>query len=347
MRYFIRSLQVAPIIWLALTVEIIATSFLYAVLSVSGLSEDASLLIAFATLGVLIILSFLLAPKSFLSLKDVQGVTLSLPLRRRRSQRNTIQQRQLDTIEQLISTLQRLTPSLDQQSSIDLSKVLPLALLEKSQADDIAHIKEIQVALPGNTEQLLQSLANETIELTSTMNNQVRKIDYLTQALERHQESIEELIQSLNKQQQSVEQNTESTARPLSAELVEQVSESVLKLPEKQQKALILELRKLVDEEQFEAFVREILTKQGYVLQFSNKQEAASIYKNLGEIYSEQQRFAEAEALYKRALEIFLALNNVSDTAAIFKGLGELYRKQNRFTEAEVFYRKALEMFGS
>ncbi len=161
------------------------------------------------------------------------------------------------------------------------------------------------------------------------------------------QKSIDELVQSLNKQQQSVEQSTESTASPLNSEVVEQVAESVLKLPERQQRALFLELSKLVAEEHFEAFARTILTKQGYILQFSHKQESASIYKNLGEIYNEQQRFAEAEEYYRRALEILSPLNDVPDTVAIFKSLGELYRKQNRFLEAEQYFRRALEVFES
>lgn len=64
-KYLLHTLQVAPLIWAALTLAVIASSILYASLNVAGVSEIASLLIAFATLVGLI----LLVPKSFLTVR--------------------------------------------------------------------------------------------------------------------------------------------------------------------------------------------------------------------------------------------------------------------------------------
>lgn len=101
-RYFQRTLQVAPFIWIALTVAIIATSILYASLSVLGVSESTSLFIAFIILIGIILLGLLLAPKSFFSLREETGVSsLRSALQRRSSQRLNIEQLEPRLAEQM------------------------------------------------------------------------------------------------------------------------------------------------------------------------------------------------------------------------------------------------------
>lgn len=59
---------------------------------------------------------------------------------------------------------------------------------------------------------------------------------------------------------------------------------------------------------------------------------------NLGNLYREQERYAEAKAEYKKAIE----LN--PDDARLHTSLGNLYKKQERYVEAEEEYKRAIEL---
>ena len=66
---------------------------------------------------------------------------------------------------------------------------------------------------------------------------------------------------------------------------------------------------------------------------------------NLGNLYSDQGRLEEAEAIYRRALdgkEKALGPDHTS-TLETVDNLGVLYRDQGRLMEAEAMYRRALE----
>jgi tetratricopeptide (TPR) repeat protein len=63
-----------------------------------------------------------------------------------------------------------------------------------------------------------------------------------------------------------------------------------------------------------------------------------------GIVAQEQRRFEEAEAAYKKALEILLAFDD-RHRAASNHGLGVVAEEQRRFEEAEAAYKKALEVF--
>src|SRR5258708_32981588 len=110
-RYFLHILQGASLIGITLTIGVIATSTLYALLIVTGIDENASLLAAFITLVGVILLSLLLAPKPFLNLKEEKKtVMLHKPL-----QRQVIQQvnenKEDQLFEQLVQRLEQFTQS--------------------------------------------------------------------------------------------------------------------------------------------------------------------------------------------------------------------------------------------
>ncbi|MGE0200162.1 MAG: tetratricopeptide repeat protein [Candidatus Melainabacteria bacterium] len=67
---------------------------------------------------------------------------------------------------------------------------------------------------------------------------------------------------------------------------------------------------------------------------------------NLAEIYRIQGRYAEAEPLYLRAIQVKeKALGNTHPSLATsYNGLADLYRAQGRFTQAEPMYLSALKI---
>ncbi|MBM3216691.1 tetratricopeptide repeat protein, partial [Candidatus Poribacteria bacterium] len=75
------------------------------------------------------------------------------------------------------------------------------------------------------------------------------------------------------------------------------------------------------------------------------KRDAADAYHNLGMVVQERQRFDEAEAWYRKALEIFERLGLERDAADDYHQLGIIAEERQRFDEAEAWYRKALEIF--
>jgi clan AA aspartic protease (TIGR02281 family) len=66
----------------------------------------------------------------------------------------------------------------------------------------------------------------------------------------------------------------------------------------------------------------------------------------LASLYHAQGRYAEAEPLYRRSLEIMEKTlgPNHPDVATILNNLAELYREQGRYAEAEPLYRRSLEI---
>ena len=71
---------------------------------------------------------------------------------------------------------------------------------------------------------------------------------------------------------------------------------------------------------------------------------------NLGVLYSDTQRFAESEAMYKSAIEVRERLAKVNpsayepDLAATQVNLGILYSDTQRFAESEAMYKSAIEV---
>ncbi len=61
-------------------------------------------------------------------------------------------------------------------------------------------------------------------------------------------------------------------------------------------------------------------------------------YNELGRLYVKQNKYDQAEEIFRKALEID------ADALPIYNELGCLYVKQNKFDEAEKIFRKALEM---
>jgi tetratricopeptide (TPR) repeat protein len=69
----------------------------------------------------------------------------------------------------------------------------------------------------------------------------------------------------------------------------------------------------------------------------------AKILHYLGSVADEQRRFADAEAAYKEALEIYVSLDLHHDAAFTYHNLGVVVEAQGRFADAESHYKKALE----
>ena len=58
-----------------------------------------------------------------------------------------------------------------------------------------------------------------------------------------------------------------------------------------------------------------------------------------------QRRLAEAEANYRKALDIFLEFGDQYSSAGVYYHFGNLSQEQERFSDAEANYRKALDIF--
>lgn len=71
----------------------------------------------------------------------------------------------------------------------------------------------------------------------------------------------------------------------------------------------------------------------------------AGYLNNLAQSYHSMGRYAEAESLYRQALDIFARLSGTDDYnyAGCLSNLAWLYRTMGRYSEAEPFYIKALE----
>ncbi|MBM3215299.1 tetratricopeptide repeat protein [Candidatus Poribacteria bacterium] len=75
------------------------------------------------------------------------------------------------------------------------------------------------------------------------------------------------------------------------------------------------------------------------------ERDAADDYHQLGIIAQERQRFDQAEAWYRKALKIFERLGLERDAASDYHQLGIIAEERQRFDEAEAWYRKALETY--
>ena len=62
-------------------------------------------------------------------------------------------------------------------------------------------------------------------------------------------------------------------------------------------------------------------------------------------IAQEQRRFEEAEANYRKALDLFLEFGDRHTAAKTYHQLGPVAQEQRQFEEAEASYRKALDIF--
>ncbi|KAA6416359.1 MAG: Kinesin light chain [Lasallia pustulata] len=80
-------------------------------------------------------------------------------------------------------------------------------------------------------------------------------------------------------------------------------------------------------------------------LEFQDNRNALNAIHNLGSLYADQGKMAEAEAMYRRTLEGYekaWPLEHTS-TLATVNSLGILYKNQGKMAEAEAMYRRALE----
>ena len=79
-------------------------------------------------------------------------------------------------------------------------------------------------------------------------------------------------------------------------------------------------------------------------LEFGDRHSAAGTYNNLGDVAQEQRRFEEAEANYRKALDLKLEFGDRHSAATTYHNLGDVAQEQRRFEEAEANYRKALDL---
>ncbi len=74
-----------------------------------------------------------------------------------------------------------------------------------------------------------------------------------------------------------------------------------------------------------------------------NSEQVAVDLNNLGAICRDQARFDEAESYYKKAIEVYKAINS-DDLAIGLNNLGELYARQNKDAEAEEMLRQSINL---
>ena len=67
-------------------------------------------------------------------------------------------------------------------------------------------------------------------------------------------------------------------------------------------------------------------------------------HHNLGAAALEQRQFTEAEACYRKSLEVLLETNDIQGIAKAYHCLGLVAREQGQFPEAETNYQKALDI---
>jgi tetratricopeptide (TPR) repeat protein len=70
----------------------------------------------------------------------------------------------------------------------------------------------------------------------------------------------------------------------------------------------------------------------------------AGAYHSLGMVAQAQRQWAEAEAYYKKALEIYVEFKDRYSQASTYHQLGMVAQAQRQWAEAEAYYKKALEI---
>lgn len=68
--------------------------------------------------------------------------------------------------------------------------------------------------------------------------------------------------------------------------------------------------------------------------------------RNLADVFVEQDKPSEAEALYQRALTIYgqIKREDSLEAASVMEDLGDLYIDQKKFEQAEPYFRRAMEI---
>src|SRR5262249_24614737 len=74
------------------------------------------------------------------------------------------------------------------------------------------------------------------------------------------------------------------------------------------------------------------------------KKTSASIYHQLGYVAQEQRQWAQAEAYYQQALQIYVEYNDRYSQADTYHQLGRVAEEQRQWAQAEAYYRQALQI---
>ncbi|MBI4321702.1 MAG: tetratricopeptide repeat protein [Chloroflexi bacterium] len=80
-------------------------------------------------------------------------------------------------------------------------------------------------------------------------------------------------------------------------------------------------------------------------VEFGDRYEQAKTYHELGRVAQEQRQWAQAEAYCQKALEIYVEFDDRYSQAKTYGQLGIVAEKQRQWTQAEAYYKKALEIF--
>lgn len=75
-----------------------------------------------------------------------------------------------------------------------------------------------------------------------------------------------------------------------------------------------------------------------------NHHAIATSYNQLAQLLNRKSQYAEAEKLYRRALDIFTVLNDKRNQAITLHNLGATISRQNNFSEAEALFRRTLQI---
>jgi protein O-GlcNAc transferase len=78
----------------------------------------------------------------------------------------------------------------------------------------------------------------------------------------------------------------------------------------------------------------------------SDDQEMLAVaYGNLGIMYEEREDLTQAEAMHRKALELYEALGQKAGMALAYSHLGNVYQRRGDLTQAEAMSRKGLELY--
>ena len=80
-------------------------------------------------------------------------------------------------------------------------------------------------------------------------------------------------------------------------------------------------------------------------LDYNDRYAQASVYHSLGRVAQEQRQWAQAEAYYRQALQLYLDYNDRYAQASVYYSLGQVAQEQEKRAEAETYYRQALQTF--
>ena len=200
-RYLLKTLQDALLTWVVLEIGIAISSILYAILSVEGVSENTSLLVAFLSLVGLIILGLVLFSADSFALKQLlQRWTL----KKQRSSKSIGQLESLVAQQNIL--IEKLTQNLvpDSASHFSFEQILSINQFTQHFAKYQQSLEQL-IRIQFEGQEYLKEITEEGAIAQKEILTQIREQGHLITV---QQQSLEQMMRSLVAQQQSLEQLT-------------------------------------------------------------------------------------------------------------------------------------------